>query len=101
MGREIFSDIDANVSMRPTQQGLEVSAPCQFCQRRRIVLHPWRELQAVLSGQPVQGYQQTYGGWIHTVPCSESCIIQVQGQHRRGTIQYKLARQELLNYMSP
>jgi len=100
MGNDtIFSDINTNVVSRPTQQGLEVSAPCQFCQRQRIVLHPWPELQAVLAGQPVQGYQPIQGGWVHTVPCSESCIIFHQGANKRGFIQYKLSRRDLQEYL--
>ena len=93
----IFSDINTNVDKRTTQAGLEVLAPCQFCQRQRRVMHSWDELRAMASGHPVPGVNPQPDGWIITVPCTATCTA--PGGQRVSQISYKLRRREVLDIL--
>jgi len=91
--------MDRTVVLNPTPRGLEVSVPCQECLRRRKVLHPWPELQAMLQGQQVGGVQPVQGGWVVTVPCGTDCVSGgTRGMHR-NSIQYRLARSEVMGFL--
>jgi hypothetical protein len=99
MEADMSEGMDRTVVLNPTQRGLEVSVPCQECLRRRKVLHPWTELQAMLQGQRVVGVQPVQGGWVVTVPCASDCQSGGARGLMQNSIQYRLARAEIMGFL--